>query len=359
MKRARFAFVVLLGLTAGAHAAKQGSTLPKDAVLLMPVKEKKLGGPTGALKVLGGPLANNVPPGRKVKFQLSTFGTQKAAAIYDRVALGSVGWSLSMTGLKADEDVHVNVQVPSQELVLPKTAMGMREALIDALRFERFSVIPAERHGGGSLQLTQELDLRPFWAPNRKLDPTPYELPANTPVEITGVSRGRVRWRGVTHAVGESDVQAHYWVGNMYRRVGYIGRGGSLQGEYQPWVKADNLYLTPAYKREGVSHAEAVLGGWAAFPFGAIVTVSNVSMTTRGQRGATVRRNASKTSGSARIVLPVDGPHDEFVMTVELPGGKQYTSPRFRLPDPESPDVAAHGVNYYPLQRWNSIASWH
>ena len=114
------------------------------------------------------------------------------------------------------------------------------------------------------------------------------------------------------------------------------------------WVQRDNLFVSPVYENDE-GRGEAVLLGLAAYPLGARITVTNMTMLRAGLSGHTSHGEASTSTGSARLVIPDATPGHEYKVTI---GNDAEVSVTFRLPAHDHPLVVKNGMGYIGLKHF-------
>jgi hypothetical protein len=314
--------------------------------------------------------------GPRVRARVTTTGYLDPETTHLRLA-----WNAEIEGVRPGESARVLVQRPSADVVLPPPGAGNR-ALVHAMRAAtRWSTL-ADHAAAHVEKRADGRGLRPFvTGDSTVVDENPDRHGPGERTYDTIRARGKVlsenraeralllgapvrvevaeseQARHTIALVEPDDVEAtgpHPRSGDPVvtrgpRLLGgfYPRFGGPADRHYASWMTKANLRVTPAFSVDGAP-GRAELIGLAAFPVGAVVTVVNRTMQRNGEPGHTVTATVKNRTGSLKLVLPAPGPDGDYGIAVRTPGSAAASAARasFRLPDPESDEVAAHGIAY-------------
>ena len=231
------------------------------------------------------------------------------------------------TGYAPGDELHLEEQVPSDDLGVKPGSPGMRDALRKATKFEAFDGMLVDRAGITDIW-SSRFTLGDFSDPEQKVQRQFLLTPR--------VLNGRPLW-----------VNGPYRV-VMKRDGKTIGIHPKRADSNTPFVNKNNVYVTPVYLGPD-GEPEAVLLGLAAFPIGATIVVTDMTKLRDGLADHTFTANASVSTGSARLVLSDARPGHEYSVSV---GDGKLTTFSFRLPAHNDPIVKKRGLSYIELKHF-------
>jgi hypothetical protein len=270
-----------------------------------------------------------------------------------------------MTGYMEGSKVTLKVQQKSAKVAIPESCPGCAAAppkgLKNKRKWARKQRSRAWRAAVSKALSFQTLETFTTTVPSHKQTQTvkrKNELPTHTPyrVEARGpfgrkyaTQKGNVEGLPTTR-----DKQISRDVRNgRYTTKQYGNQNDS--GLHVPAhnvganTNAQNLYITPAYKKG--ERVQAKIVGLAAFPAGSKVTVTNLRMQGAGEAGHTVSFNASRSGSGSIAVAGLQ--RDKLRVSVSYDAVNKRaagSSHSFDIRIPRvsgRPAFSARGINYY------------
>lgn len=269
---------------------------------------------------------------------------------------GADPYKVELTGYNENSKVSVKTQQPSANLVLPTgcplPSIDPKSKLSPERQVRRAKSRQWQAAVSQALQMQTLLTHRTTEPSARQTNVVerPELLATHTPVVVEARDQFNRRYaKVVTNVKGlPLALDSYYQNGYHFDRQ----TGGTLVPAYASWANTGNVFITPAYDRNG--RQQVKLLGLAAFPIGAKVSVTNTRLEGEGAADHTVTVARTSKSGTAALALPgLQG--DKLRVTVSFDAvsnqavGSTYTF-HTRVPKASGePAIKARGIRYYPV----------
>jgi hypothetical protein len=287
---------------------------------------------------------------------ITTWAVQTQRRNYGGWSRGADPYKAELAGYNENSKVTIKAQQPSANLVLPTGCPQPSSATKSKLSPERQARRAKSRQWQAAvsqaLQMQELLTHRTSQPSARQTNVVerPELLATHTPVVVEARDQFNRRYARVVTNVKGLPVYSDGFSQNGY----YYDRqtGGTVVPAYASWANTSNVFITPAYDRNGSQQVKLL--GLAAFPIGAKVSVTNTRLEGEGAANHTVTVDRTSKSGTAALALPgLQG--DKLRVRVSFdPVANQAAGSEYifytRVPKASGePAIKARGIRYYPV----------